>query len=363
MVDIDERDLRAVVPAMSDDVEAHLLPRVLQRLQAEQPATNVHGSPPEAGRERPDVALRFRGTAHTLTESFRSCWSCYAVVSKWGSTVQQGASAEGVQPPHRWKAGDVVHPLLESRAPWESTVEPGAVTQAQPAAVAPLPPWPGEHDAAGPLRGAVRAIADEFSAPDRGLWCSVTLLWGSTMCTVASSDGRAAALDEMQYRFADGPCLASARRSTLVHVGDTRTSRQWSDFCAAIAHEGVRSVPAAPFETAGRLRASMNVYCDLPHAFDSTGILALCEQVRAASTALRPEVPPAEDDRTDATVPSRTTIERAVRVLEERQGCTADEALWLLVDASRRRGRPVRELAAELVAGGGQDLGAPVAGN
>src|ERR1700735_692407 len=66
---------------------------------------------------------------------------------------------------------------------------------------------------------------------DGGLFCAITmqLPYGGPV-TVASSDARAAQVDEMQYELDDGPCLRAMRTGEQVSVPDIISSERFSGF-------------------------------------------------------------------------------------------------------------------------------------
>ena len=93
-----------------------------------------------------------------------------------------------------------------------------------------------------------RTLAENLSQGDGEVWCAVTLLRDRKAGTVASSSEHAAALDEIQYPFGDGPCLTAAREHRLVHIPDVREDRRWPGYHEAAARSGIRSVVGVPFE-------------------------------------------------------------------------------------------------------------------
>ncbi|ALU39685.1 hypothetical protein AS188_07885 [Kocuria flava] len=77
------------------------------------------------------------------------------------------------------------------------------------------------------LTGFARVLEEDLSRPgETRVWCAVTVLGGGRAETIAASNDRALSLDQLQLRFPDGPCLASAREHVLVHTGDTRTDHR-----------------------------------------------------------------------------------------------------------------------------------------
>lgn len=208
------------------------------------------------------------------------------------------------------------------------------------------------------LDAFTRTIADSLSRNGEEIWCAITLLREKKAATVASSSPRAAALDEIQYAFGDGPCLTAAREHTLVHVPDMAAEPRWGDYHEAAAAAGIRSVLAVPFELAGEGRAGLNIYSDRTHVYDDTAIATVQREVLQASHALRLAVRLAHHRDTEAhltaAMENRTTIDLAVGIIMGQNRCSQDEAIEILKAASSHRNLKLRELAADLVTTVGQ---------
>ena len=208
-------------------------------------------------------------------------------------------------------------------------------------------------DLTGFLDEFTTLIADTLAGDGKEVWCAVTLLRDKHAATVASSSPRAAARDEIQLPFGDGPCLTAAREHRVVYVPDTRTDARWPDYGRAAAAVGILCALGIPFELAGEARAGLDVYSDQPHAYDETTIAALQQQVVLASKALRLAVRLARHHDTEthlkAALASRTTIDLAVGIVMAQNRCPQHQAIEILKAASNHRNIKLRELAAELV--------------
>ena len=184
--------------------------------------------------------------------------------------------------------------------------------------------------------------------------CAVTLLRHRKPITVTSSGPEAAALDETQNRFPDGPCLSAIREHTVVRVADVRAGPRWADYLTIAATQGVRSVLGTPFELDGEAKAGLNVYSTRTEDFDQPTIESVHHEVVLASHALRLAVRLARhrDTAADlaAAMTSRTTIDVAVGIIMGQSRCTQEKAFEILRAASSHRNTKLRDLAAELVA-------------
>ncbi len=102
---------------------------------------------------------------------------------------------------------------------------------------------------------------------DGGLICAITmqLPYGGPV-TVASSDARAAQVDEVQYELDDGPCLRSMRTGEQVSVPDIIGPERFGGFSARAAANGIRSSLSMPLRADG-VQGAMNLYALVPGAF------------------------------------------------------------------------------------------------
>ncbi|MGO4435316.1 GAF domain-containing protein, partial [Paenarthrobacter sp. RAF9] len=117
------------------------------------------------------------------------------------------------------------------------------------------------------LHELARHSAAMFSTPEKDVYCGITLMRQRNAGTVASSSERARQLDEIQYSFADGPCLHACREATQVHIPDFEKDNTWPEYNKAITDHGVRAVLAVPFPLSeGVAMAGLNLYSDQPHA-------------------------------------------------------------------------------------------------
>jgi hypothetical protein len=183
--------------------------------------------------------------------------------------------------------------------------------------------------------------------------------------TLRSGDGQlhtpvgtgsvAVALDELQNRYGQGPCLDAARKEGLAytHSGDLATEPNWPRFGPAAAELGylsVLSTALVPDARPPRMSGALNIFSRKPGrlgeeiARDQALILAT-----HASLAL---------SRTDAlslaelrevhmrrALDSRDVIGQAKGILMQRRGISADEAFDLLRRTSQELNVKLAELA------------------
>ncbi|MFP3581005.1 GAF and ANTAR domain-containing protein [Arthrobacter sp. fls2-241-R2A-200] len=211
------------------------------------------------------------------------------------------------------------------------------------------------------LEELARHSAAIFSGSAGEIYCGITLMRQRTAATVASSGERARQLDEVQYAFADGPCLHACREGTQVHIPDFEKDNTWPDYNAAITDHGLRSVLAVPFNLPDdTARAGLNLYSDRPHAFDQGAVQRANDYVDQASNGLRLAIKLAQHSETAANLraamESRTVIDVATGIIIAQNRCTQVEAMELIKKASSNRNIKLRAVAQAIVesAGGGQ---------
>jgi GAF domain-containing protein len=183
--------------------------------------------------------------------------------------------------------------------------------------------------------------------------CGITLRRERHPMTVASSDTRAAQVDEIQYGHREGPCLSSLHTGTIVLVDDLAEDDRWGAYqMPALAH-GVRSSLSLPLRGDGEPIGALNIYATEPHAFGPAERLAATRFADEASRALALAVRLAERTEMSAhlqsALASRAVIDQALGVLMGQQRCTADHAFETLRSISQNRNTKLRDVAAEIV--------------
>lgn len=204
------------------------------------------------------------------------------------------------------------------------------------------------------LRDLAVFAANDLSWPGSAVSCGVTLVRHKRPTTVASSDERARAMDEVQYKAKDGPCLSAIREGGTVHVPDLANDRRWPDYGAAVGEDKINSVLAVPFLAEKGARAALNLYAEGSHAFSDESIRRAEDFALHASTSLRlalriAQLTDARNDLTEA-MKSRTTIDLAAGVIMAENRCSQEDAMNILKKASSSRNIKLRDVAAAVLA-------------
>ncbi|UNK45227.1 GAF and ANTAR domain-containing protein [Arthrobacter sulfonylureivorans] len=203
------------------------------------------------------------------------------------------------------------------------------------------------------LNALSRLAVHNLSHLDEELLCGITLLRHKKAGTVASSSERAQRVDEIQYDYADGPCLRAAREGELVHVAEVRDDARWPEYRPRVIEEGIRSILGVPIPIDSGDSAALNLYSNESGRFDEGAIESAQQYARQASRALSLAVRLARhrDAEADleAALESRTTVALAIGIIMGQNRCSQEEAFALLRSASSRRNIKLRDLAADLV--------------
>ena len=175
-------------------------------------------------------------------------------------------------------------------------------------------------------------------------WASLTRRNGEPV-TTAASHPHARALDVLQYRAGEGPCL-TALDTTSVIVSDFATETRWPAFISSAAADSpARAALAYPLESAGHPATTLNLYSDVSGAFD--GLVLHTAALTAAGLALA--LTAIDQHRRAAHLEiglaSSRLIGAAVGILMHRYRWTYDQAFDALRTTSQHSHRKLRDLA------------------
>jgi GAF domain-containing protein len=178
----------------------------------------------------------------------------------------------------------------------------------------------------------------------------ITALSRHAASTPAASDDVVLAIDNLQYRTGEGPCLsAAADHEAVVIVDDLTTDARWPVFGPGAVRHGIRSMLSFHLYTDRDTIGALNIYARQPHAFTPgsvrTGVLLAAHSAVAIAAATT-----SADLR--IALESRDVIGQAKGILMERYKITATKAFDLLITASQNSNRKLRDVAAELTDAG-----------
>lgn len=191
-----------------------------------------------------------------------------------------------------------------------------------------------------------RVVAASTTQVDGAGHAGITLISRGSVSTPYATDDLVREIDGHQYDTGEGPCLTAAvGEHPVVRTDDLREDGRWPKFSAAVAALPVRSVLSFQLYTDVETIGALNVYSNTPYAFNDeavhTGLVLAAHAAVAAAAAAR-------SDNLKIALDSRDTIGQAKGILMERFKITALQAFDLLVVASQRTHRKLKDVAAEV---------------
>jgi hypothetical protein len=160
-------------------------------------------------------------------------------------------------------------------------------------------------------------------------------------------------MDELQYRYADGPCLSAMRTGSTMHVPDVSREPRWPEYIKAVAAKRVRSILSVPLAMDGHSSASLNIYSSRANGFTGQDIsraeLFGQQSAKTLRLGLRLARLREAKENLEAAMKSRTAFDVAVGIIMAQNRCSQDAALKILRSASSARNIKLRDVAAGVV--------------
>jgi GAF domain-containing protein len=190
----------------------------------------------------------------------------------------------------------------------------------------------------------------------------VTMLLADRPHTAFFSDDRAPEIDQAQYEEGDGPCLHAFRHNETIAIDDLEIDTRWPKFSQRAMGFGVRSTLSLPMVGPDREPVgALNFYSTETGGFDASDEETGSQFARQAAMVLANAR--AYWDTHDLAVriqdaqSTRAVIEQAKGMLMAASDVNEDRAFDMLVSASQRENRKLRDMAAEIVARRGRTTG------
>lgn len=181
----------------------------------------------------------------------------------------------------------------------------------------------------------------------------ITMLVDGRAKTAVFTDEAAPEIDSAQYETGIGPCLDSFRHGRIFRIDDTTKDDRWSPFSEAAAAFGIRSTLSVPLVANHEGLGALNLYSRTPNGFsEEDEEVASQFGVQAAIVLANAQAywdAHLLSQNLAAAMQSRAVIEQAKGILMGAQRCSADEAFQILVRASQRENRKLREIAEDIV--------------
>jgi GAF domain-containing protein len=183
---------------------------------------------------------------------------------------------------------------------------------------------------------------------------SVTFTRGDSKGWTAATTGPLATeLDEAQYALGHGPCMDAGSGAEIMLVRDFQSDDRWPDYAPIAFEAGARSSLSVPLPVQQHVIAALNLYSTEVDAFSDDDVAVAVEIAAAAAVAVTNatlyESAAELAAQLQEAMTSRAVIEQAKGVLVATTRCTPERAFDILVKASQRENRKLREIARDLV--------------
>lgn len=193
----------------------------------------------------------------------------------------------------------------------------------------------------------VRAAVELIPGCDEA---SISVVRGRRMVTSEAASGDLPrAVDAVQERLQEGPCLDTAYLHASVRVADMASETRWPLFAPAALAEGAAAMLSLPLYVKDDHLGALNLISRRAGAFtdesEHVGLMFAVHAAVAYAAARR-------EERMSRGLLTQQVIGQAQGILMERYKFTDDRAFALLVRASQHRNIKLRDLALELVRSG-----------
>jgi GAF domain-containing protein len=174
---------------------------------------------------------------------------------------------------------------------------------------------------------------------------AITLLDGGELRSPAHSSDVALRVGEAQRDTGQGPCVDTSREEVTLRSDDLRKDERWPEFASIAVEHGVLSILSIQLFVEKDSMGALNVYADAADAFDeeaeNVGLL-LASHAAIAMSASKVV------SNLRIALQTRDVIGQAKGILMERYKLSSVQAFDLLVTASQRWHRKLRDVADEL---------------
>jgi hypothetical protein len=183
-------------------------------------------------------------------------------------------------------------------------------------------------------------------------WASVSVLRGDHFTTAASTAPEATRADTLQYEIGSGPCIDAVLEDSVYVTGDVSTEARWTQWGRrAHAEAGVTSVLSQRLHhhrPESGVVAGLNLYSDLPNAFDRSAVAVGLILATHAAALLSEMVATNRAGNLSKALESNREIGVAMGILMQQHHFTRQEAFDVLRVASQNSNRKLAQVASEV---------------
>jgi GAF domain-containing protein len=206
----------------------------------------------------------------------------------------------------------------------------------------------------GTLGDTLLRVSEMACAFTPAKYAGITLMVEGSPRTGVFTNPEAPEIDEAQYRSGEGPCMYAFRDQEPYRIDSTVEDPRWPEFSGRAAAHGILSTLSVPLAAGGRNLGALNLYAETANAFTESHerrarMFADQACIALANAQVYWDARQLNENLTQA-IESRERISQAVGILIAAGGRTPDEAFQVLVQASQRENRKVRDIAEEVVA-------------
>jgi len=205
----------------------------------------------------------------------------------------------------------------------------------------------------GTLGDTLQRVAELACEAAPADMAGVTLLVEGRASTGVFTDPEAVEIDQDQYGTGRGPCLDAFRNRLVYRIDATSEETRWPEFARAAFAHGICSTLSLPIIARDETFGALNLYSRRPAAFDDESADRLRGFVRQAAIVLANAQVYWDarnlSENLNQAMRSRATIDYAVGIVMAHGGRSPEEAFQVLVRASQRENRKLREIAGEIV--------------
>jgi hypothetical protein len=175
--------------------------------------------------------------------------------------------------------------------------------------------------------------------------------------TVAASSAASRRLEELQFSLGEGPCIDAytSRRPVLEPDLTTHGMRRWPAYARAACDHGVQAVFAFPLQVGAARAGALDVYRVEPGSLTADGLTRAVTFAEIAMGLLVDGQNGAPHGRTttelDDALAYRLEVYQAQGMVMVDLGVTIDEAMARLRGHAYAEGRPISDVAKDIVAG------------
>ena len=180
----------------------------------------------------------------------------------------------------------------------------------------------------------------------------ITMLVEGAASTAVFTDPEAPEIDAAQYVTGVGPCLDAFRYQRVYRIDSIADDRDWPEFSAVADSRGVKSTLSLPLVAQKEGVGALNLY-------SRSGVFSAEDEALGLVFAAQAAIVLANaqaywdarhlSEQLGEAMQHRAVIEQAKGIVMAGGGRSADEAFQVLVQASQRENRKLRDIAAQIV--------------